>query len=144
MAFPTVVYTSNQAKITLSVPSIGFSDSTSWDKFTGGGNVAETQQHTPGGMGPSFAVGGIVKRNQITLERAWDDSLIGVYGDLDGAVNSPCTIGVQPLKSASQTIGKQRTYTGILREVSPPDTDASSSNVSMLQIVIEADEKLKT
>lgn len=135
------VYTSRQAKISLSIPGVSL-DSKSWDKFSGGGHEAETGQYNPGGMAPAVAHAGVSKRNQITLERGDDDTLIGLRAALDAAVNQPCSVGVTPLKSQSVAAGKQTTYTGIVRSVSPPDNDSTSSSVRMIQVVIEADEPI--
>lgn len=136
-----MLYTANKFKLSLSIPGLTI-DSKSWDKFSGGGHTAETQNYPPGGMQPSLAVGGVSKRNQATLERARDDTLIASEIALDGAVNSPCSVGVTPLKNATTTAGNQRTYTGVIREVTPPDQDSTSSSISMYQIVIELDEPI--
>ena len=136
-----MLYTSRNFKISLSIPGLTI-DNQAWDKFQGGGHAAETQNYPPGGMQPSLAVGGVTKRNTATLERAWDDVLIGAFIAIDGSLNSPCTVGVTPLKSATTTAGNQRTYTGIIKEVNPPDSDSTSSTVAMLQVVIELNEPI--
>jgi hypothetical protein len=136
-----MLYTSNNFKISLSVPSVTI-DNKSWDKFQGGGRVAETSSHNPGGMEPAVAVSGVTKRNQATLERAWDDVLIGAFIGLDGAVGSPCAVAVTPLRTPTTTAGRQRAYTGVIREVTPPEQDSTSSSISMLQIVIELNEPI--
>lgn len=134
-----MIYTSNQFKISFSVPGVTI-DNKSWDKFAGGDHEAETQNFPPGGMEPSIAVGGISKRNQATLERAWDDTLIGAWRNLDGAVNSPCSIGITSLKKRGTKVGNQHSFTGIVRSVKRPDQDTTSSSIAMLQVVIELNE----
>lgn len=137
-----MIYTSNQAFITLSVPGVTL-DNKSWDKFSGGGRTADTQNFPPGGMQPSVATGGVTKRNQITLERAWDDTLIGAALTLDAAVNGPCATGVVPLQNATTTVpAGLRNFTGVIKEVTWPENDSTSSSISMLSVVIEPNEPI--
>lgn len=136
-----MIYTKRQAKITLSVPGVTI-DNKSWDKFSGGGHEADTGNYPPGGMQPSQATQGVTKRNQATVERAYDDVLIGAYLGLDGSVNMPCSVGVTPLRTATTSAGSQRTFTGLIRSVAPVDTDSTSSDVQMLIVVIELNEPI--
>lgn len=136
-----MLYTSHDSIITFSVPGVTL-DRRSWDKFQGGAHQADTQNYPPGGHAPSVAVSGVTKRDTATLERAWDDVLIGAYMALDAAVGGPCAIGVTPSKTASTKAANRRSYTGVIKEVKPPDNDSTSSSISQLQIVIELNEPI--
>jgi hypothetical protein len=134
-----VIYTSEKFHLAVSVPGVTI-DSQSWDKLSGAGRTSDTQNYPPGGLKPSVATSGVTKRNPATISRAWDDTLIGAYGDLDNAVGGPITITVQPLANAITSVGKARTYTGVIKSVTPPEQDSTSSSISMLEIEVELNE----
>lgn len=136
-----MLYTKNQFKISFSIPGVSL-DNKSWDKFSGGSHKAETGTYNPGGMAPAVAHGGATKRNTATLERAWDDTLIGAFLSIDNATNGPCSVRVTPLKNSNTTASAGFSYTGIISEVVPPDEDSTSSDVQMLQVVIELNEPI--
>jgi hypothetical protein len=137
------IYTSNQARIALKVPGVTI-DNLSWDKFEGGERSADTQNYNPGGMKSAIATGGASKRAQATLTRAWDDTLIGAYIALEAAIN---TVGVAcsiTFLSTPTTIASGKpagfNYTGVLRSVTRPNYDSTSSTIAMLAVVLELNE----
>lgn len=137
-----MVFTSNQGRVSVSIPGVTI-DNVSWDKFDGGGRSADTQNYPPGGMQPSIATGGVTKRGQTTIERAWDDTLIGAYMALDAAVNGPIACSLTPLRNASTPVPEKPggfNYTGVLREVTRPPFDSTSSAIGKLVIVAELNE----
>jgi hypothetical protein len=136
-----VLYTSNKFHLAVSIPGVTL-DAQSWDKFTGGDHTSETQQHTPGGMGPQIAIGGIRKRSPVTVSRAMDDTLIGLYESIDAATGGPITITVQPLINPTTVAGKGRTYTGVIKTVKPPDQDSTTSTITMLSVEVELNETI--
>ena len=99
------IYTSNQWRIQVNVAGVGL-DSVSWDKASGGEIVADNQTYNPGSMGPQITVGGIRKRSDITVERAWSDALIGKFIALDTAAGvAAATVSVAPVKADRKTAG---------------------------------------
>lgn len=136
-----MLYTSNQSLIVVSVVGVTL-DSKSWDKFSGAGHTMDTQNYPPGGMQPSIATGGVSKRNTAAISRAWDDTLIGMYLDLDNALGAAFSCSVAPLKNKSSSASAKRSFTGILKEVNPPESDSSSSTVQMLELVVELNETI--
>jgi hypothetical protein len=138
-----MIYTSRNSKILVNVAGVTI-DTQSWDKFSGAGRTADTSNYPAGGMVPSVPVQGVTKRNPCTIERAWDDVLIGAQFDLDGAVNGPISVSVTPLQNRTTPGPAKRTFTGILKEVNPPDSDSTSSTVQMLSIVCELAEVMST
>jgi hypothetical protein len=135
------IYTKNQYKISLSIPGVGL-DSQSWDSWSGAEHSADTQNYPPGAMAPSIATGGVSKRGRATLERADDDTLIGLRIALDGAVNLACTVGITPLKTAKTTAGNQITMTGVVNSVTLASGDSTSSDVRKIQVMIELNETI--
>lgn len=134
-----MLYTSANSKIMVKVSGVTI-DNQTWDKFSGAGHTSETSVYNPGGMVSSVAVQGVTKRSPATLERAWDDTLIGSYLDLDRALNQPVSITVTPLKNRTTSGPAKRTFTGILKEVTPPGSDSTSSTIEMLSITVELNE----
>lgn len=135
------LYTKDQYKISFSVPGVGL-DSQSWDTWSGAEHSSDTQNYNPGAMAPAIATGGVTKRGQATLERAEDDTLIGLRMALDGAVRAACTIGITPLATATKNAGNQITYTGVVRSVTPPGGDSTSSDIRKIQVVVELNETI--
>lgn len=131
-----MLYTSANSKILVSVPGITI-DNKSWDKFSGAGHTADTGNYAAGGMVPSVPTAGVSKRNPATIERVWDDTLIGIYFALDGNLNGAISLQVIPLQNRTTSGPSKRSFTGIIKEVTPPDSDSTSSTVQMLQIIAE-------
>lgn len=140
-------YRSDQGRIHLAVDGVPFTDNKSWDKFEGGDLTPDSPgPYNPGGMAPSLAVGGIRKRSNITVQRAWTESLMGVFMNLDDAAGSASfTCSYTPLQVDRKTsAGLTITYTGILLTVTRPNYDSTSSAVVLLQCELECDEAITT
>jgi len=136
---PTL-YRSDQARIQVQVAGVQL-DNVSWDKLDGGDNVAPSTQHLPGGMQPAIEMGGIARRNQMTVERAWSDLLIGAYRALDngsGRLRTTVTYTVLDA-NANPVAGSTLTYTGVVLETRRPGYDSSSSSPAMLVLTIGLD-----
>ena len=136
-----MLYTSRNSKIVVSVAGVTI-DSQSWDKFSGAGRTSDTGNYPAGGMKPSVPYAGVSKRNQATISRAWDDKLIGAYLALDGAIGGPVSIQVTPLQNRTTAASAKRSFTGILKDVNPPESDSTSSTIQMLEIVCELAEDM--
>lgn len=136
-----MIYTSNQGKIAVSVPGVTL-DNKSWDKFEGAMRSADTQNYPPGGMQPSIATGGVTKRSSATIQRAWDDTLIGAFISLEDAINGPFSCTFTPMQNATTTAAANFTYTGILKEVNRPNYDSTSSTIAQLELVVELNEPI--
>jgi hypothetical protein len=138
-----MLYTSANSKILVTVAGVTI-DSSSWDKFSGAGHTSDTSTYNAGGMVPAVPVQGVTKRSPATLERAWDDTLVSAYYDLDGALNNAISVSVTPLQNRSTSGPAKRSFTGILKEVTAPDSDSTASTVQMLTIICELAEVMST
>lgn len=136
-----MLYTSANSQIVVSVSGVKI-DNQTWDKFSGAGHTMDTSTYNAGNMAPAIAIGGVSKRASATIERAWDDTLISTYLNLDGAVGSPVSIKINPLKNRSTFGPASRSFTGLLKEVNPPESDSTSSTIQMLSIVVELNETI--
>jgi len=130
-------YRTDMARIQVSVQGITL-DNVSWDVMQGGDNVAPSTNYPPGGMQPSVELGGVPKRNQMTVERIWSDTLIAAYKAMDaGAGRLPTTISYTVLDGHGNPVpGSTISYTGILLEAARPDYDSSSSAEAKLKITV--------
>lgn len=135
------IYTANQWKISVSVTGVTI-DNKTWDSFEDGNHTMDTQNYNPGGMAGAVATAGVSKRDQGTVARAWDDTLIGAWVNLEGALGNPVTLQLTPLKTSSTTAGSSVTYTGILRQVTRPNYDSTSSTINKLSMVVELNEQI--
>ena len=136
------IYRKQQFFIQVSVPGVTI-DSQSWDKASGGGIAPTMVKYAMGGMAPNVAIGGRRERADITVDRAWDDTLISAALALDKASgNTPCTVAITPLKARGKTAGKPLIRTGILGPVTWPEADSSSSDAAMLQISVSLNEAI--
>lgn len=136
-----MLYTSANSKILVTVQGVTI-DNQTWDKFSGAGHTSETSVYNPGALANAVAVQGVTKRSPATLERAWDDTLIGALLNLDGSLNQPVSISVTPLKNRTTNAAAKRSFTGILKEVNPPDSDSTASTVQMLSLIVELNEPI--
>lgn len=137
------IYAANQWRIQVNVDGVKL-DSVSWDKASGGDIVAENQTYNPGGMGPQITTGGIRKRNDITVDRVWSDALIGKFIKLDNAAGiAATTVSLTPIKSDKKTSASHPiVYTGVLKQVTRPPSDSSSSTLESLSLVVSLNETI--
>jgi hypothetical protein len=109
----------------------------SWDSFDGGDVDPTMEEFLPGGMGEQVALGGIRKRQPITLTRAWDTELIGNFIGLDAAAGvAPFTLAVTTLGPDKTTVTGKTTYTGVVGKVTPPKRTNDDSKTAMLTVVL--------
>lgn len=129
-------FRSDQARIQLSVQGVQI-DSASWDTFDGGDIAPDSQVHYPGGMQDGVSLGGLRKREPITLTRNWDSKLIGSFIALDGAAGStPCKVSVTTLDNTKSPVGKPLVWTGTLDKVASPKRDSTDPKPAMLTVTI--------
>lgn len=134
-------FRSDTARVQVTVAGISL-PSDSWSKMEGGENAAETSQLLPGGMAPAVALGGLAKRTDLTVHRPWSDVMAGAYKALDQAVGAATvTASYVVLDNNKQPVANASvTYTGILKSVTRPNYDSSSSTEALLQLVFECNE----
>jgi len=130
-------YRSDQARIQVRVTGIAL-DNVSWDVMQGGDNVAPSTNYPPGGMQPSVELGGTPRRNPLTVERIWSDTLVAAYKALDsGAGRLAATATYTVLDANGNPVPNSSiTYTGVLLETARPDYDSTSSNEAKLRLTI--------
>jgi len=130
-------YRSDQGRIQVSVTGVPL-DNVSWDVMQGGDNVAPSTNYLPGGMQPPVELGGMPRRNPMTVERLWSDALIQVYKQLDsGAGRLATTASYTVLDASGNPVpGSTITYTGVLLEAARPDYDSSSNSEAKLRLTI--------
>jgi hypothetical protein len=110
-----------------------------WDTMTGGDVEATETKYKPGGMQPETSLGGSTSVSNITLgkllkaERDWD-LIRGLMAARVG--KAECLVARQPLDVDANPVGKPITYSGILNQVNPGDTDASSTSAQTWTIVV--------
>jgi len=126
-----------KAQLTLTGPNAPTLDNQSWDTFDGGDVDPTMEEFIPGGMGEQVAMGGMRKRQPITLTRAWDTSMISNYLALDAASGvAPFQLIVSTLAADKITVTGTTTYTGVVGKVTPPKRAHDDSKAAMLSVAL--------
>jgi len=117
-----------------------------WDTWEGGGITAENTKHRRGGMGKQVAIGGATTIDDVTISRDYDLTRdhLGVWGDapdlahwLSEAVGrAKVTASKQYLDEEGVGFGSPIVITGILIGYNQPASDSDSSDIAMVEIVI--------
>lgn len=109
-----------------------------WDTLEGGEVDSEETRYRPGGMAPQVSLGGTATVGALTLGRLlsrgrdWD--LLRRL--MNRAGKARATVHRQPLDSDGNPWGRPMVYRGVLKTVTPPDTDSDSDDPALWQIVI--------
>lgn len=133
-------YTEATAKITAHVDGVDHLPKIkSWSSYEGGSGQAATTQLLPGGMQPAVALPGPIKRATVTVKRPYTAGLHPHVANLENAINNSMSASYTPTDANGNPIGNPITRTGILKEVTTPNSDATSSNPQYLALVMECD-----
>jgi hypothetical protein len=113
-----------------------FEDWGVFDTFSGGEADSEETRHRAGGggvekpLGGSKTVGNVTITRLLELERDW-----GRLKDLMNRQGSARIIAVrQRLDVDYNAFGDPMTYTGIVKTVTPPDSDSTDDDAAMIEI----------
>ena len=140
-------YRSDQFTIHLSATGLPESktlDNVQWDAAEGGEQTVEGQTYLPGGMRPLVSLGGIPKRQPLTLKRVWSDAVLPVFKSLDkGAGQTPCSVTIQTLNVKREPTGETFTYTGTLGSVTRPNYGHETPEKAYLQVMVDLDGEMK-
>jgi hypothetical protein len=112
-----------------------------WDKMSGGEIDSEETIYHPGGMEDPVSLGGRKSVGNVTLTRLYRlgrdhdaiQSLINAVG------KSKVTISKQPLDIDGNVYGRPIVYNGILKRISPPDTDSEASGAGLIEMEVTVD-----
>lgn len=135
-------YRSDQARIFVAFPAnpeIKL-DSISWDVMQGGDTNAQSVNYLPGNMQPAVSMGGPVKRQPMTVERVWSDTLIAAFKAMDNATGrAPVNITYAVNDAKGNAVPSSSiAYTGVLDSVLRPDYDSNSGGTeARLKITVD-------
>lgn len=110
-----------------------------WDTLEGGEIDSEESRYRPGGMAPQVSLGGVPTTGNVTLgrllERGRDwDLMRRIAATRVG--KAAVTVHRQPLDRDGNPWGRPMIYRGVLKTVTPPDTDSDSDDAAVWQIVV--------
>lgn len=110
-----------------------------WDRVSGGEKDSEEAKFHPGGMAPAVSLGGIATVGNVTVGRLFDATAQGwIHTLMDKVGVGKVTVTKQPLDVNKNPYGKPLVYTGMLKQVTPPDHDSESSDASILEIEVSS------
>jgi len=128
-----------QNRITVNVTFLGETRSLgTWDTWSGGGVTADNTKHRRGGMGPQVAVGGPKTIDDVTISRDYDLQRDNPNAHwLSSAVGRAwVTAKKQYLDMDGYDFGDPIVITGVLIGYNEPESDSDSSDVAMVELVI--------
>lgn len=110
-----------------------------WTTKSGGAVEIEDTKHRPGGLEPQIALGGLQSVENVTVSKLYDAEMAsGLFSKLYASMGKPMSVTYQPINADKTNKGNAVTYEGILGRVAPPDADANSSDVAMLELELFA------
>jgi hypothetical protein len=137
-----MIYRSDTGRIQVSVTGIGL-DNISWDTMSAPSIAADNSYYHPGNMGPASPVGGLRTPTDITITRAWSDTLYGVWTALYNAAGfTPMTAIYTPLNINRTASVKPTTFTGLLTTVTAPEFSASSASIQYFSMMMAPHESI--
>lgn len=111
-----------------------------WDTLGGGESDSEETKYRPGGMQPAVSLGGSRTIGNLTLARLltredWDF----MHEAMNNTGVWRVTVSRQPLDADGNPFGRPLTYRGVLKTVTPGDTDSNSSDAQTWEIVVSTE-----
>jgi len=112
-----------------------------FDTWEGGNVTAENTKHRRGAMGAQVAIGGPVTIEDVTISRDYDLSRDNPNSHwLSNAVGrARVTASKQYLDADGLVFGDPIIITGVLIGYNEPNADSDSSDVAMMELVINPD-----
>lgn len=112
-----------------------------WDKMSGGSVDSEEQRYKPGGMAEPISLGGSINPENVTAQVLYyQDTIHPRMGELMAAIGKRrVELSRQPLDIDKNPKGSPLVWTGILKQVTPPDVDSEGNDGAMLQIEFTTD-----
>ena|SRR5215471_14233546 len=108
-----------------------------WDKKTGGEVDSDDTTYKPGGMAPRVSLGGSVNVGNVTLSRLFDlsrDQQI-IHWLISRVGKGWLVVKQTPLDQDGNNLGwAPVTYQGVLKTVTPPEVDSTSSDAAELEL----------
>lgn len=108
-----------------------------WDALDGGGIDSEETRYKPGGLAAEVALGGTRTRSNITLRKLYDEGIHASYHWLDErAGRAAVVVTRQPLDTDGNAYGRPLIYKALLKAVTPPTVDSTSSDAGLIEIEV--------
>lgn len=109
-----------------------------FDVLTGGETDSDELKYKPGGMAPAVSLGGSVTVGQVVISRLYRlqrDHLL-VHWLLGRVGKGRTVINKQPLDVDKNAFGKPLVYRGVLKRVTPPEVDSTSTDAATIELEI--------
>lgn len=130
---------SNEYLITMTVNGV---NTGTWDKIKGGAVDSDESKYRGGGMGPQQTLGGLPAVGNVTVTRLYDrDRDIDIYDWLYGLAGfgGNATVSRQPLDADGVPRGRPKVYTGLIKAVTPMDTDSNGNTPDTYDVEISTE-----
>jgi hypothetical protein len=109
-------------------------DLATFDKLTGGQIDSSETTYQLGGMGPRVSLGGHVTPGNVTVEVLYDLQRLHplVHWLISRVGKGAMVVKKQPLDPDGNAYGRPITYSGILKQVIPPEVDSETADAALL------------
>lgn len=114
-----------------------------FDSWKGGESDSNETRHRPGGMGVERSLGGMLTIGNATIERNYElerDHAKAHNFQVQGRAGKARIVAQrQRLDLDGNPFGEPATYTGIVKTLTPPESDSMSDDAAMLSIEFTPD-----
>jgi len=109
-----------------------------WDVMTGGETDSDQLTYKPGGMANAVSLGGSVTVGQVVLSKLYDlqRDTAQIKWLLSRVGKGNVVINKQPLDVDGNAYGSALVYHGILKRVTPPEVDSTSTDAATYEIEV--------
>lgn len=112
-----------------------------WDTMSGGDVDSQETKYKPGGLQPEISLGGSTTVNNVTLGRLLSREDWPFMQSLMSrrVGRASVTVARQPLDTDGNPFGAPLVYRGVLQNVTPGDTDSTSSDAQIWEITVSTE-----
>jgi hypothetical protein len=109
-----------------------------FDVLTGGESDTDELTYKPGAMSAPISLGGSTTIGQVIVSRLFDLQRDNsqLHWLLSRVGKGQVTITKQPLDVNGSPFGKALVYTGVLKRVTPPEVDSTSTDAATIELEI--------
>lgn len=115
--------------------SVDGTDLGTWDKMEGGELDSEELTYSPGGLGPTVALGGRRKVENVTVSKIYDPFIHNYFHWLaERTGKGEMIVTRQPLDAEGVANGRIVVWAGKLKNVKAPDIDSEGNDAAIIEL----------
>ena len=109
-----------------------------WSKCDGGAVDSDELTYAPGSMGPKVSLGGVQTVQEVTVTALYDLDFFQpiIHWLISRCGRGQAVINKQPLDVDGNAMGRALVYSGILKTVTPPPSDANANAAAEIVLAV--------